>query len=136
MFEEIVAHAKAEYPNEACGVLAGQGGRPVRVYAMRNAEASPVVYRFDSAEQVQVFRELDDRGWDLLGIFHSHTHTEAYPSPTDRADAHWTDPVTGEDAPAYPGTRYLILSLANEEPTLRSFTFDRGEPVEEEVLVS
>ena len=136
MFEEIVAHAKAEYPNEACGVLAGQGGRPVRVYAMRNAEASPVVYRFDSAEQVQVFRELDDRGWDLLGIFHSHTHTEAYPSPTDRADAHWTDPVTVEDAPAYPGTRYLILSLANEEPTLRSFTFDRGEPVEEEVLVS
>lgn len=136
MFEEIVAHAKAEYPNEACGVLAGQGGRPVRVYAMRNAEASPVVYRFDSAEQVQVFRELDDRGWDLLGIFHSHTHTEAYPSPTDRADAHWTDPVTGEDAPAYPGTRYLILSLANEEPTLRAFTFDRGEPVEEEVLVS
>lgn len=136
MFEEIVAHAKAEYPNEACGVLAGQGGRPVRVYAMRNAEASPVVYRFDSAEQVQVFRELDDRGWDLLGIFHSHTHTEAYPSPTDRADAHWTDPVTGEDAPAYPGTRYLILSLANEEPTLRAFRFDRGEPVEEEVLVS
>jgi proteasome lid subunit RPN8/RPN11 len=136
MFEEIVAHAKAEYPNEACGVLAGQGGRPVRVYAMRNAEASPVVYRFDSAEQVKVFRELDDRGWDLLGIFHSHTHTEAYPSPTDRADAHWTDPVTGEDVPAYPGTRYLILSLANEEPTLRAFTFDRGEPVEEEMLVS
>ena len=136
MFEEIVAHAKAEYPNEACGVLAGQGGRPVRVYAMRNAEASPVVYRFDSAEQVQVFRELDDRGWDLLGIFHSHTHTEAYPSPTDRAQAHWTDPVTGEDAPAYPGTRYLILSLANQEPTLRAFTFDRGKPVEEEMLVS
>ncbi len=135
MFEEIVAHARAEYPNEACGVLAGQGGRPVRVYPMRNAEASPVVYRFDSAEQVQVFRELDDRGWDLLGIFHSHTHTEAYPSPTDRARAHWTDPGTGEDAPAYPGTRYLILSLANEEPTIRAFTFEEGEPVEQEVRV-
>ncbi|MGH2674537.1 MAG: M67 family metallopeptidase [Actinomycetota bacterium] len=136
MFEEIVAHARAGLPNEACGVIAGEDGRPVRVYPMKNAEASPVVYRFDEREQLEVFTDIEDRGWTLLGFFHSHTHTEAYPSPTDRAHAHWTDPLTGDDVPAYPGTRYLILSLAGPEPVLRAFAFESGGPVEEEVRVS
>jgi len=135
MFDEMVAHALAGSPNEACGVIAGERGRPVRVYPMRNAEASPVVYRFDEREQLQVFNEVEGKGWELLGFFHSHTHTEAYPSPTDRGHALWKDPVTGEDVPAYPGTRYLILSLADDEPVVRAFTFDGGEPVEEEVRV-
>ncbi len=136
MFEEIVAHARAGLPNEACGVIAGEDGRPVRVYPMRNAEASPLVYRFDEREQLEVFTDIEDRGWTLLGFFHSHTHSEAYPSPTDRAHAHWTDPLTGDDVPAYPGTRYLILSLAGPEPVLRAFAFESGGPVEEEVRVS
>jgi proteasome lid subunit RPN8/RPN11 len=136
LFDDIVAHARAGLPNEACGVLAGQDGRAARVYPMRNAEESPVVYRFDEREQLEVFNEIEDQGWELLGFFHSHTHTEAYPSPTDRAHAHWTDPVSGEDVPAYPGTRYLILSLAGVEPVLRAFRFEGGDPVEEEVRVS
>jgi [CysO sulfur-carrier protein]-S-L-cysteine hydrolase len=135
MFDDIVAHARAGLPNEACGVLAGLDGRPARVYPMRNAEDSPFVYRFDEREQLEVFTEIERKGWDLLGLFHSHTHTEAYPSPTDRAHAHWKDPVSGEETPAYPGTRYLILSLAGEEPVLRAFRFEGGEPVEEEVRV-
>jgi proteasome lid subunit RPN8/RPN11 len=135
MMEEIVAHARAALPNEACGVIAGTDGRPARVYPMRNAEESPVVYRFDEREQLRVFNDLEDRGWDLLAIFHSHTHTEAYPSPTDRAHALWRDPVTGREAPAYPGARYLILSLVEHEPVLRAFTFQDGEPVEEEVRI-
>ncbi len=137
LFDEIVAHAVAELPNEACGVVAGDDGRPVRVYPMRNAEASPVVYRFDEREQLEVFNDVEDRGWELLGFFHSHTHTEAYPSPTDRAQANWRDPVTGETAPAYPGTRYLILSLQNRErPVIRAFGFEGGDPVEEEVAIT
>lgn len=136
MVDEMVAHARAGLPNEACGVLAGANGRPERVFPMRNAEASPVVYRFDGNEQLRVFAEIEDNGWELLAIFHSHTHTEAYPSPTDRAQAHWRDPVTGREAAAYPGVRYLILSLAEQEPVLRAFSFRDGEPVEEEVRVS
>ncbi len=135
LFEEMLSHARAEMPNEACGVLAGLNGRAVRVYPMRNAERSPVVYRFDEKEQLQVFNDVEAKGWDLMAFFHSHTHTEAYPSPTDRADAHWTDPATGEKVPAYPGTRYLIISLQHEDPVIRGFRFEGGDPVEEEVRI-
>jgi proteasome lid subunit RPN8/RPN11 len=135
LYEEIVAHARTGLPNEACGVIAGDAGTPVQVYAMRNAERSPVVYRFDEREQLEVFNEIEEKGWELLAFFHSHTHTEAYPSPTDRAHAHWRDPITAEETPAYPGTRYLILSLSEEEPVLRAFNFRGGDPVEEEVSI-
>jgi proteasome lid subunit RPN8/RPN11 len=136
MVDGMIAHARDGLPNEACGVLAGKSGRPQRLFPMRNAEESPVVYRFDGNEQLRVFDELEDKGWELLAIFHSHTHTEAYPSPTDRAQAHWRDPVSGQEAAAYPGVRYLILSLAEPDPVLRAFTFQDGEPVEEEVRIS
>jgi proteasome lid subunit RPN8/RPN11 len=136
LFEEIVAHARTGLPNEACGVIAGDAGTPVQVYPMRNAEQSPVVYRFDEREQLEVFNEIEEKGWDLLAFFHSHTHTEAYPSPTDRAHAHWSDPITGEEAPAFPGTRYLILSLAEQEPVLRVFNWGEGDPVEEDVTIT
>ncbi|MGH2738866.1 MAG: Mov34/MPN/PAD-1 family protein [Actinomycetota bacterium] len=136
MFDEMVAHAEAELPNEACGVVAGADGAAVRIYPMKNAEQSPIVYRFDEKEQLEVFGEIEQKGWDLMAFFHSHTHTEAYPSPTDRANAHWQDPTTGEQVPSYPGTAYLILSL--EHPTervLRAFRFENGEPVEQELRV-
>jgi proteasome lid subunit RPN8/RPN11 len=136
LYKEILAHARAGLPNEACGVIAGEDGRPLRVYPMRNAEQSPVVYRFDEREQLQVFNEIEEKGWNLLGFFHSHTHTDAYPSPTDRAHAHWSDPLSGEEVPAYPGTRYMILSLAEQEPVLRAFIFDGGEPLEEDVRIT
>jgi proteasome lid subunit RPN8/RPN11 len=136
MFGEMVAHARAGIPNEACGVIAGEDGRPVRVYPMRNADRSPVVYRFDEREQLEVFTEVEEKGWELLAFFHSHTHTEAYPSPTDRALALWKDPVTGRETPAYPGTKYLILSLMTPEPVLRAFRFEDGEPVEEDVRIT
>lgn len=136
LFDEMLAHCRAGYPNEACGVLAGAGGRPIAVYPMRNAEESPVVYRFDEREQLRVFSEVEEKGWDLLGFFHSHTHTEAYPSPTDRDQAHWRDPLSGEIVPAYPGTHYLIVSLADwDAPAARAFRFEGADPVEEEVAI-
>ena len=136
LYDEIVLHAREGLPYEACGVIAGDDGRPVQVYRMRNAEESPVVYRFDEREQLAVFDEVEEKGWDLLAFFHSHTHTEAYPSPTDRAHAHWRDPITGEETPTYPETRYLILSLAEQEPVLRAFQFQAGEAVEEDVRIT
>jgi proteasome lid subunit RPN8/RPN11 len=136
MFDDMVTHARSGLPNEACGVVAGKDGRSLRLYPMRNAEESPVVYRLDEREQLEVFNDIEDRGWGLVAFFHSHPHTEAFPSPTDRSLAQWRDPVTGRETPAYPGTRYLILSLAERDPVLRAFTFPGGEPVEEEVRVS
>ena len=136
LYEEIVEHCRGGLPNEACGILAGDDGRAAQVYRMRNSEESPVVYRFDGQEQFEVMKELDEKGWEPLAFFHSHTHTEAYPSPTDRAHAHWRDPVTGEEVPAYPDTAYLILSLAGSEPVLRAFSFRDGEPIEDEVAIT
>lgn len=136
LYERMVAHARAGFPNEACGVVAGLDGEALAVYPMRNAEASPVVYRFDEREQLRVFNDVEAKGWEILAFFHSHTHTEAYPSPTDRNQAHWTDPVTLEDVPAYPQTTYLILSLMNwDDPVVRAFRFEGGEVVEEAVRI-
>jgi proteasome lid subunit RPN8/RPN11 len=102
---------------------------------MRNAERSPMIYRFESNEQKRVFKEIDEKGWELLAFFHSHPRTEAFPSKTDRDIAMWTDPVTGTEIPAHPGTRYLILSL-RRDPELRAFRFEDGGPVEEELTIS
>ena len=121
-YKEIVEQALREFPNEACGLIAADAGAPVRVYPMTNADASPATYRLDGKEQLKVFDELDERGWDLWGIYHSHTHSEAYPSETDRRLAF------------YPDSRYLVLSVADRDaPILRSF-FIRDDVVTEEEL--
>jgi proteasome lid subunit RPN8/RPN11 len=137
VFEEMVAHAVDGLPNEACGLIAGEGGRAVRHYPMKNAEESPTVYRFDAKEHLDVITEVEDKGWDLLAFWHSHTHTEAYPSATDRAEAHWPDPLGGDQVLRYPGTKYLVLSLQDpESPIVRAFRFERGQPIEEDVTIS
>ena len=89
LHDQIVAHARADHPDEACGVLAGPAGsdRPERFIPMMNAERSPTFYRFDSSEQFRVWREMDDRDEEPVVIYHSHTATEAYPSRTDIAYA-------------------------------------------------
>lgn len=125
LFKEMVEHGLREFPNEACGVLAGRDGVPVRFFAMRNLDASPVSYRLDPKEQLRVFDEMDEAGWDLLGIFHTHTHSEAYPSDTDKKLAF------------YPEALYLVMSLSDRErPVLRAFRIVDGEVAEEEVTVA
>jgi proteasome lid subunit RPN8/RPN11 len=124
-YKEIVEQALREFPNEACGLIAAEAGVPVKVFPMTNADASPATYRLDGTEQLHVFDELDERGWDLWGIYHSHTHSEAYPSETDRRLAF------------YPDSRYLVLSVADREaPVLRSFFIRDGEVEEEELTVA
>jgi proteasome lid subunit RPN8/RPN11 len=121
-YQEIVEQGLREFPNECCGLIAADDGAPVRVFPMRNADASPATYRLDGKEQLQVFEELDAKGWDLWAIYHSHTHTDAYPSETDVKLAF------------YPEARYLLLSIADRErPVLRSFRILDGQ-VEEEGL--
>jgi proteasome lid subunit RPN8/RPN11 len=124
-FDEMVEHGLAAFPNESCGLLAGKEGRPVKFFAMTNRDASPVTYRLDPKEQLQVFDEMDEQGWDLLGIFHTHTHSEAYPSDTDRAQAF------------YPEAEYLVMSLSDRaNPVLRSFRIDDDEIVEQELEIA
>jgi [CysO sulfur-carrier protein]-S-L-cysteine hydrolase len=98
----------AERPNEACGILASRGGLAVKVFRMTNASASPVRYSLVPKEQLAVYRKLDEEGWDLGAVFHSHTRTEAYPSPTDVR-------LASESVP------YLIVSLAEDPPSFRAF---------------
>lgn len=108
--DEIVAHAQAEAPRECCGLIAGQNGRPTRLYRLTNVEAGNRLYRIDDDELYRVTRELDERGWDVLAIYHSHPVTPAYPSATDVSLAFWPDAF------------YVICSLANPDvPDIRAF---------------
>lgn len=123
-YDTLVAHARAEYPNEACALLSGSDGTVEKVYALPNAEASPTFYVVEPKAQLAAMNEIDDRGLDLVGIFHSHTFTEAYPSRTD------------VELAAYPDATYLILSLADlKTPVLRAFRIHDGQVDEEEVRV-
>jgi proteasome lid subunit RPN8/RPN11 len=123
--EQLVDHALRELPLEACGLLAARDGRVERFYAMRNADQSGATYRLDPKEQFAVFNEIEANRWDLFGIFHSHTHTEAYPSETDRRQAF------------YPEAYYLLLSLADRgKPEIRGFTIRDGVVEEREVRIT
>lgn len=125
----MIEHCLEDRPNEACGLLARDGDRIVRLYRMTNASASPLRYSLDPKEQFKVYRDIDDNGWELAGVYHSHTRTEAYPSPTDVR-------MASEDVP------YIIVSLASEPAAIRSFrirkalwTDDTGEIDEMPVVV-
>lgn len=122
----IMAHARRDHPEEACGVVAGPVGsdRPERLIPMDNAERSMTFYRFDAMEQLRVWRQMDARDEEPVVIYHSHTATEAYPSRTDVSFA-------GE-----PGAHYVLVST--REPAfdeIRSFRIVDGEVTEEPVRV-
>ena len=108
--DEMIAHAKEEAPNECCGIIAGKDGRATKLYRAINAEASPYRYSVDTKDLLRIHREVDDNDQEFLVIYHSHTHTEAYPSPTDVRLASWPD------------AHYVLVSLMDEaKPAVRAF---------------
>ena len=126
LVDAMVAHARRDHPDEACGVIAGPDGsdRPERLIEMENAERSPTFYRFDSGEQLRVWRAMDAADEAPVVIYHSHTATEAYPSRTDVSYA------------AEPGAHYVLVSTRDpEEHELRSYRIVAGEVSEEPVEV-
>jgi proteasome lid subunit RPN8/RPN11 len=124
-FDEMLAHGLASFPNEACGLLAGKEGRPVKFFPMTNFDASPATYRLEPREQLRVFEEMDAEGWELLGIFHTHTHSEAAPSDTDRKQAF------------YPEAVHLVMSLSDRSrPVLRAFRIDEERVTEEHLVIA
>ncbi|GAB2484921.1 Mov34/MPN/PAD-1 family protein [Streptosporangium sandarakinum] len=128
LVDKIIAHARADHPDEACGVVAGPAGSdtPERFVPMENAERSPTFYRFDSMEQFRVWREMDDRDEEPVIIYHSHTSTEAYPSRTDLSYA------------SEPGAHYVLVSTREElgeDVEFRSYRIIEGVVEEEEVKI-
>jgi [CysO sulfur-carrier protein]-S-L-cysteine hydrolase len=127
LHDKIVAHARADHPDEACGVIAGPAGtdRPERFIAMTNAARSPTFYEFDSMELFKVWREMDDRDEEAVVIYHSHTATEAYPSRTDISYA------------SEPQAHYILVSTRAADTTeFRSYRIIDGEVTEEPVEVA
>lgn len=128
--DAIIAHAKRDHPDEACGVVAGPAGsdRPERFIPMVNAAGSPTFYELDSGDLLRLYRELDDRDEELVVIYHSHTATQAYPSRTDVALAN------------EPGAHYVLVSTrehGNEAgpADFRSYRIVDGDVTEEEVTI-
>lgn len=123
VWQEMIAHAYDGLPDEACGLLGGDPatGRVGIFYPCRNAAASSRVYTVEPRDHLAADRDVESRGLELIGVMHSHTHTEAYPSPTDM-----------EQAPD-PAWHYVIVSLKRAEPVLRSYRIVDGTVTEEPV---
>src|SRR5881227_548403 len=120
-YDAIVAHARRDHPDEACGMVASADGRPTRVIAMTNTARSPTFYEMDSMEVLRTLRDIEDAGEELLAIYHSHTATEAYPSRTDVSIA------------GFPEAHYIVVSTRSQDIEFRSYRIVDGEVTEEEV---
>ena len=123
MRDELIAHAREDAPDECCGMIAASGGRAVALYRARNAAASPLRYEIDGLEQYRIQMEIEDRGWDLGAIYHSHTRSAPYPSQTDINLAF------------YPEALYVIVGVAGSEPELRAFRIADAQVAEVEIEV-
>ena len=121
--DQIVAHCLAGLPDEACGLLGGslETGAVVTCYPTRNLAASAKLYTVDPREHLRADRDAESHGLSIIGVFHSHTHTDAYPSPTDVAQA------------PDPAWHYVLVSLRDTEPVVRSYRIVDGAIEEEPV---
>jgi proteasome lid subunit RPN8/RPN11 len=115
LYDQIVAHARADAPNECCGMIASRDAEAVRVYPAQNAAASPLRYEIDGAEQYRIQMAIEDDELDLGAIYHSHTRSEPYPSQTDINLAF------------YPDSLYVIIGLAAGEPEVKAYEIRDGE---------
>jgi proteasome lid subunit RPN8/RPN11 len=114
MLDQIVAQARAEAPNECCGIVGTRDGRAVTVYPVRNAAASPLRYEIDPKDQLRVFEALDDAELEIGAIYHSHTRSAPEPSQTDINLAFYPDAV------------YVIVGVAGEEDDIRAWRIVDG----------
>lgn len=121
---DIIQHSIKESPNEACGILAGKEGRVEKVYTMANTDKSAATFFMDPKEQLKVMKEVRNLDLEMVGIYHSHLATEAYPSAHDMELAY------------YPEVSYVIASIKDKDnPKIRSFKIENGRINEEEVVM-
>lgn len=122
LFSRVVRHCNREFPNEACGILAGRLGKVESVYEMTNVDKSPSNFFMDSKEQLKVMKEIRNLGLDFMGIYHSHVACEAYPSKMDVELAFYVE------------VSYVIITIQDRNnPRIRSFRIVEGNITEEEV---
>jgi proteasome lid subunit RPN8/RPN11 len=120
--DEMISHAHSEAPRECCGILAGKNGRAVKLYRTTNSEHSSIGYNIEPYELIKIYHEIEANGWELLGIYHSHPHSEAYPSAIDIRYAF------------FPESLYFIISLVNpDQPVIRAFRITKGKVEEQEL---
>jgi [CysO sulfur-carrier protein]-S-L-cysteine hydrolase len=124
LLEEIVAHARAEAPNECCGMIAARNGEAVAVHRARNTAASPLRYEMDGMEQYRIQTAIEDAGLDLGAIYHSHTRSDPIPSQTDINLAF------------YPETLYLIVGVKGAEPDVRAWRIADGAYTEQPLEIA
>jgi proteasome lid subunit RPN8/RPN11 len=118
--DEIVAHARADLPNECCGIIASRNGAAVKVYRAHNIHQSPLRFEIDSRDLIKIYSEIEESGDELGSMYHSHTKSPAYPSQTDV-----------NFAQDWPGLIWLIVSLADRRaPEIRAFEI-KGPDIEE-----
>jgi proteasome lid subunit RPN8/RPN11 len=116
LYDDIVDHARAEAPNECCGIVSSSNGEAVKVYRTTNVEASPFRFVIDGNEQYRIHTEIESAALDLGAIYHSHTRSEPRPSQTDiNFAAQW------------PGVLWIIVGLAGDEPEVRTWAIDGGQ---------
>jgi len=124
MADDILERSRAELPNEACGLLAGDDSGIRRLYCVSNADASPVSYTIDPAGHFAALQDAELNGWELIGAFHSHVEGPAYPSPTDVAGA------------AEPGWIWLVVGPIAGVPEIRAYRIEAGEIIEQELKIA
>jgi [CysO sulfur-carrier protein]-S-L-cysteine hydrolase len=124
LYDEIVAHARAEAPNECCGMVASRDGGAAKVYPATNAEASPFRFVIDAREQLEIHSQIETAELELGAIYHSHTRTEPKPSQTDI-----------NFGKAWPGVLWIIVGLAGGDVDVRTWRIDDGKVSEEELVV-
>jgi proteasome lid subunit RPN8/RPN11 len=117
--DAMVAHAREGLPNEACGILAGRDGRVERFFPAEPDDPSPYYYRIEAREQLRILDKIDDAGLELVGIYHSHVASPAYPSRTDVEQAFWPDAT------------YVIVSLAGGAADVRGYRIVDGDVQDE-----
>jgi proteasome lid subunit RPN8/RPN11 len=124
-YAQMLGHCYDGLPLEACGLLAGPPGSSdaTTCYPTRNADESSRVYTVDPKDYLRADRDAEARGLEILGVFHSHTHTDPYPSPTDVANA------------PDPAWHYVLVSLRDEAPMTRSYRIVEGKIAEEAVVL-
>jgi proteasome lid subunit RPN8/RPN11 len=123
LYDEIVAHARAEAPNECCGMIASRDGEAVAVHRARNTAASPLRYEMDGMEQYRIQTEIEDAGLELGAIYHSHTRSEPLPSQTDINLAF------------YPEALYVIVGVKDDEPDVRAWEIADGQVTQRDLEV-
>lgn len=123
-YNQILAHLQEEYPLEACGILAGTAGEIIHVYPIENRLHSPAVYEMEPQQQLAAMLEIEDNGWEMTAVYHSHPHGPETPSATDIAQAY------------YPDVIQLIVSLRQRsQPVMRAFMIGNGRVSEIEIVV-